>query len=111
MPKAVFVVFTRPVDPSREAEYNDWYTNVHVPEVTQVPGIVSARRLTLSKAQQRELDPAPKEYLALYEFDSDDLEGVLAEMQSRVANGTIHMTDAIEVNPPPVTYLYEELPG
>lgn len=32
------------VDPQREAEYNDWHANEHVPERLTVPGMLWARR-------------------------------------------------------------------
>ena len=44
MPKAVMVVYSRPTDPARDDDYNDWYDNVHLREVCEVPGFVSARR-------------------------------------------------------------------
>lgn len=44
MPKGMLVVESRPADPAREDEYNDWYTNTHIPEVCAVPGFVAARR-------------------------------------------------------------------
>jgi hypothetical protein len=47
----VMMSISGPSDPSREQEYNDWYDNVHVPEVLETPGSVSARRLRLADTQ------------------------------------------------------------
>ena len=44
MPKGMMLVQSRPADPAREDEFNDWYTKTHIPEVCAVPGIVGARR-------------------------------------------------------------------
>ena len=44
MPKGMLLVQSRPADPAREDEFNDWYTNTHIPEVCAVPGIVAAQR-------------------------------------------------------------------
>lgn len=37
----IVVVLTNAV-PGRDAEFNDWYTNVHVPEVLGVPEFAAA---------------------------------------------------------------------
>jgi len=41
--KFVQVVFSNPVE-GKEDEFNEWYDNVHVPELLAVPGMVSATR-------------------------------------------------------------------
>ena len=46
MPKCKLVAITRPL-PGKEAEYHDWYQNVHLPEVIALPGGVSAQRFKL----------------------------------------------------------------
>ena len=38
MPKVVLIVHSRPVEPSREDEFNKWYDEVHIPDVTSVLG-------------------------------------------------------------------------
>ena len=48
MPKAIMFVQSRPSSPDREDEYNDWYTNTHLPEVLDIPGITAARRFKAS---------------------------------------------------------------
>ena len=109
MPKAIMVVQSRPSEPSREAEYNDWYDNTHIPELCEIPGIVSARRFALSDAQLMPVDSAVPKYVAIYELETNDIAQVLKEMGSRVANGTVHMTDAIELDPAPSVTIYELL--
>jgi len=36
-------------DPSREKEFNDFYDNVHVPNVLKAPGFVAATRYTIKE--------------------------------------------------------------
>lgn len=72
MPSKYLLGLTNPVSPEREAEYNDWYTNTHLPEVTALPGFKGARRFRATASQ-----PAPGavpqySYLALYELDDVD---------------------------------------
>ena len=50
MPKAIMLVQSKPWHPDREDEYNDWYSNTHIPEVCAVDGIVSARRYKANSA-------------------------------------------------------------
>jgi len=47
MPKGLMVVQSRPSDPEREDEYNEWYSHTHLPEIRAVPGFVAARRYKL----------------------------------------------------------------
>jgi len=41
--KFIQVVFSNPVE-GRDAEFNDWYDNVRIPELLAVPGMLSAKR-------------------------------------------------------------------
>jgi hypothetical protein len=66
------LVLTSPV-PGAEDEFNDWYDNVHVPEVLQMPGFLTGRRFRLVSP-----DPADSPtYLAVYEIESDDIQATL----------------------------------
>ena len=56
MPRALYIVNSRPSAPEREDEYNDWYTNTHLPEVLDIPGITAARRFKASDVA-RYLEP------------------------------------------------------
>ena len=43
MAKYTFVVLTNPTS-GKEAEYNKWYNDQHIPDVLNVPGFVAAQR-------------------------------------------------------------------
>jgi hypothetical protein len=106
--KAVLVVLSEPSSNDREDEYNDWYDEVHLGEVCQIPGITGAKRYVRSSTQ---LDPSgslgAERYLALYEIDSNDLATVARELNERAVDGRFTMNDALRFDPPPVTSLYE----
>lgn len=91
MPKFTFVVLSNPV-PGRDEVFNDWYTHTHVPEVLQVPGILSAQRFRRT-ASQRQPGPQPYEYLALYACEAEDPADVTRELLARRASMTL--SDAI----------------
>jgi hypothetical protein len=66
------LVLTSPT-PGAEDEFNEWYDNVHVPQVLQMPGFLTGRRFQLVSP-----DPADSpSYLAVYEIESDDIQATL----------------------------------
>ena len=103
MARAVYVVRTRAVSPDRNDELNEWYDGTHIPELLTVPGFVSARRF------RRVGDDDTPEYLAIYEIDADDVSAPLRELRRRAAAGETTRSDALQLEPPPVVGLYEEL--
>ena len=72
MAKYNFVVLTNPTQ-GKEAEYNDWYNNIHIPDVLNVKGMVGAQRFRL--ADQQMGGKPQHSYLALYEIETDNLAG------------------------------------
>src|SRR3954454_13506616 len=89
VPKGVMVVQTaRPEDPVKDKEFNEWYTNVHIPELLDVPGFVGARRY-------RALGDVTHQYLAVYEIDADDVSAPMKEYGKRSAEGKTTTTDAM----------------
>lgn len=104
MPKGIMVVQSRPSDPGREDEFNDWYTNTHLPEIRAVPGFVAARRY---RVHDGGADPSARSYLAIYEIEADDLAGPIQELAARSAAGRVQHSDVLQTDPPPVVTLYE----
>ena len=97
MAKWIYLVGTNCADPSREKEFNDWYSNTHQPDLLKrVPGFVSATRYELVKIlppgksspgmptflEGPEAKDAAK-YLAVYEEESDDIEQTLADSRTQ----------------------------
>ncbi len=90
----LLVIESNCTDPGREQEFNEWYDNVHIPDIFETRCFVKAARYEL---------PNPPEgkgkYLAVYEIESDDLDRDMAlhgaNMRSKDALG--HITDLIRV--------------
>jgi hypothetical protein len=97
MAKGIIHVETRPTSPDRDQEYNTWYDEVHLPELVALDGFVSARRL-------RPVD-GDGPYLALYEIEGDDLQAIVDNMRANARR--LHMSDALQLDPPPVMRLLE----
>lgn len=76
----LLVVLTNPM-PGKEDAYNDWYSNIHIKEIVQIPGFKSAQRFKLADAQMGE--PGPHQYLAIYEMDGDVGPAVEALVKAR----------------------------
>jgi hypothetical protein len=92
------IVNTSPAE-GREDEYNDWYDNVHLPEFLALPGVISGRRFKVVPAK----DGKPV-YSAIYEL-TEDPDKVLGQMSEGINNGTVHMSDALDVASTRVTKL------
>jgi hypothetical protein len=80
--KYEFVVFTSPASEEVEQEYNDWYDNVHLRDVLDVPGFVSAARYEWEPRDDTDEKPQHK-YLALYQIETDDLNATMRALSAR----------------------------
>ncbi|MET7402059.1 DUF4286 family protein [Dactylosporangium sp. NPDC005572] len=86
MGKAILVVRTNPVD-GREDEYNEWYTNKHVPDILALPGFVAARRYVLAEPDET----AEFRYLAIYE-----VEGSVADALGALAGAGLDVSPSLD---------------
>jgi hypothetical protein len=75
MGRALHMIFTNCTDPAREEEFNRWYSHTHLPDLRVARGLLSARRFANANP-----DPGQARYLALYEFETDDVREALAEL-------------------------------
>ncbi len=66
--------------PDRDAEFNDWYTSVHVVDtIDKLAGFAAAQRF--ERAALPDLPPNPYRYLAIYEIPADRLETAYAHFR------------------------------
>jgi hypothetical protein len=111
MEEGFVLVFSAPAAPDREADYNDWYDSVHVPEVLGIDGFVSARRFRLDPDQPRPPKPgtplAEQPYVAVYGVKAERVSDVAAALGRAVP--TMTMSDALNLAPPPTTVYYRSL--
>ena len=68
MDKWITIVGTNCADPAKEKEYNDWYDNIHLPDVLETPGFIGATRYENTAPQEGEA-----KFLAIYEIETDDI--------------------------------------
>jgi hypothetical protein len=107
-PGGVFLVFSDPVSPERESEYNRWYQEIHLPEVVAVPGFTAASRYVLTDIDMLGRPWAvTQRYLAVYHLatdSADDYHATIKELRRRIDAGELNMSDAIAR--PPITQAY-----
>jgi hypothetical protein len=88
------LVFSNPYE-GKDDEFNEWYDNVHLPEVLAVPGMISAERFDL-RPLAREAGTTPEfRYLAIYELEGDP-DVILAKIGEGVQSGTIVLSDTFD---------------
>ena len=94
MANTLMLVFSSPgSSPEQEAAYNEWYTNVHLLDVTGVPGVVAATRYKVADANA---DGVGHRYLAIYEIEEGvDPATVQASLGAAVRSGEIRMVKGL----------------
>jgi hypothetical protein len=94
--KYTLIVYTSPAE-GREDEYNAWYDDVHLPEFSALPGVISGRRFKLTG------DDTPR-YAAIYELSAHP-DDVMAAMNAAMKDGTVRWSDAIDTTSVSMTTL------
>ena len=73
MEKYIIQVESNCSDPEREDEYRNWYDNIHIPDVLETVGFVTASRYEI-------FEPAEGrgKFIAIYEIETDDYDAFTA---------------------------------
>ena len=90
-PSHIFVVFSGP-EKGQESAYNEWYDQVHLADVTAVPGFVGARRFELASEPGSAESP---QYLAIYEI-AGDAAAALEELSRRAGTPAMEISPALD---------------
>jgi hypothetical protein len=95
-----FLVFANPIA-GKEVEFNDWYDNVHIGDLVQMPGWVGAQRFRIVP----NVDPRPTAagynhgYLIVWEIEETGAEAALNGMVSAIAGGRTRRGAAFNYTP------------
>ena len=87
------LVLSNPVV-GREAEFERWYSEVHVPQMLEQPGFVSCQRFVLSDAQMG--GSHPQRYLALWEIEGTSLSDVFERLRGDMKSGALAGCEAFD---------------
>lgn len=80
MPKYLLIAHNGPTEgEGDEATYNDWYHDIHIPDLLRVEGVKSARRYKMVSNKR-----ADWPYTAVYEIETDDVEGLMGRLYSDI---------------------------
>jgi hypothetical protein len=66
MAEGKMVIFSNPASPEQEAEYNRWYNETHLKEVTAADTMTGATRYRFAAEQIPGQDVGPWRYMAMY---------------------------------------------
>ncbi len=69
MAKWLLVVESNCADAAREAEFNEWYDKIHIPDVLEAPGFIKATRYENTEPSEEKA-----KFLATYEIETDDID-------------------------------------
>lgn len=102
-----FFAFSDCNDPTREDEFNGWYSNTHIPDMLQVPGMISATRWAAAEPKKG----LRRKYLALYEFETDDIAAFNAAVakQGKWTMDQGRFTDLAVFDPDNIPRIYKQI--
>ena len=107
MTRYLLFAFSDCRDPEREDEFNDWYSNTHLPDMLEVPGMISATRWMSAENMEGE----KRKYLALYELEADSVDDFNAKVRERgmwtMKEG--RFSDLPEFDPPDIPRVYVQI--
>ncbi|MBZ4016253.1 hypothetical protein [Streptomyces purpurogeneiscleroticus] len=112
MPRAQLHAYVSPSSPAQENAFNKWFDEIHIPQVVErIPGIIGGRRYRLSETQLVPAEDLPtRRYLSIYEIDTHDLPAVADQLVQALGDGTLDITDAIDMHVlGPVLHFYESV--
>jgi hypothetical protein len=102
MAQNLFIALTNPIAGEDDA-FNKWYDTQHVPEVLDVPGVVSAQRYDIVDLPPTDdpdlpaqLPPPTHRYMVIYELDNEP-EVVMGEFLKRVMAGTMSLGEWLDL--------------
>jgi hypothetical protein len=98
----LFIALTNPIEGEDDA-FNKWYDTQHVPEVLDVPGVVSAQRYDIVDLPPTDdpdlpaqLPPPTHRYMVIYELDNDP-DVVMGEFLKRVMSGAMSLGEWLDL--------------
>ena len=97
--KHYLLVESYPSHPLRLEEFDQWYDEVHIPEVVALDGIVGATRLSPA-------DPDGGAFIVLYELEGDPHQAV-QNIHAAAAAQQLTMSDVLSLGPIPKMRIME----
>jgi hypothetical protein len=93
------VVFNNPYA-GKDAEFNKYYDENHVPEMLQTPNVVSSQRFVAADVDKLPKQEAPRKYMVMYRIETDDIAATYNSFGPRPAQGAKSAPGAGQGAPP-----------
>ena len=106
MPRYVMIA-TANAKPGQEEEFKTWYETYHLPEILDVPGVESGRRLV---ATESNFSKPKMRYVTIYELETEHPDSVVAEIVRLNQAGETTQTSSIEPEGAAI-YFYQQVEG
>lgn len=86
------LILSRPT-PGRDAQYNQWYDEVHLGEMLALKGFKCAQRFRHARTLG-ERDSYP--YAAIYDIETDDIDAVVQDIYREAGSGRLLIDEALD---------------
>ena len=79
----------------QEEEYIRWYTEQHLPDVTRMPGVVSAKLFRMDFQRVYDLDAPQWTLMTLYELEGEDPATMIDALRDASGSAAMPATDTL----------------
>ncbi|MGQ0698700.1 MAG: hypothetical protein ACT4PZ_10710 [Panacagrimonas sp.] len=101
MVRSIFLVLSDATGPGTDAEFNRWYSQKHIQDVSKVPGVVSATRYRIEKGVTvlPGVNADRHSYVAIYEIEAktkEELEIFAASLRNGIDSGAVDISPTLD---------------
>ncbi|HKY21305.1 MAG TPA: hypothetical protein VJM31_08805 [Vicinamibacterales bacterium] len=101
MVRSLFLVLSDSTSPDTDEEFNRWYSEKHIQDVSKVPGVVSATRYRIEKGVTvlPGVNSDRHAYVAIYEIEAKttaELEQFAASLRNGIDSGAVDISPTLD---------------
>lgn len=101
MVRSLFLVLSDSTSPETDKEFNRWYSEKHIQDVSKVPGVVSATRYRIEKGVTvlPGVNADRHAYVAIYEIEAkttEELEKFAATLRNGIDSGAVDISPTLD---------------
>ncbi len=101
MVRSLFLVLSDATGPDTDAEFNRWYSQKHIQDVSKVPGVVSATRYRIEKGVTvlPGVNSDRHGFVAIYELEAkttDELETFAETLRAGIGSGAVDISPTLD---------------
>ncbi len=101
MVRSIFLVLSDATGPDTDAEFNRWYSEKHIQDVSKVPGVVSATRYRIEKdvTVLPGVNADNHGFVAIYEIEAkttEELEVFAASLRNGIDSGAVDISSTLD---------------